>query len=312
MLGVRRSLVYELRAPVAPEPRERAPRRPPRSLAEAERAEVLSLLHSERFVDKAPAAVVAALLEEGTYKCSERTMYRILAEESELKPRRRSARRPTYARPELMATRPRQVWSWDVTWLRGPVPERFYYLYVVMDIYSRYTVGWTLAEKESTEDATTLIEATFAKEGIEPGELTLHADRGAVPRSHGVRELCDWLGIERSFSRPRVSNDNPHSESAFNTLKSMPSYPERFISYEHALAYCREYFAWYNHQHYHSGIAMLTPATVHHDKIDETIVLRQQTLNAAYSAHPERFVAGQPFAKRPPKTVYINPPLETL
>jgi putative transposase len=270
---------------------------------------VLALLHSDRFIDQAPAPVVTTLLEEGRYVCSERTMYRILAAAGQLKPRRQAARGPKHARPELMATAPNQVWTWDVTWLRGPVPEVFYYLYVILDIFSRYVVGWILAEQESGEIATALVEATYVKEGVSPGQVTLHADRGSVPRGHDVRALCDMLGIDRSFSRPRISDDNPYSEAHFKTFKYMPDYPDRFTSYEEALDYCRRFFPWYNHEHYHSGIAMLTPSDVHHDQIEEIVAIRQRTLDTAYAAHPERF-ARHPIAKRPPTTVYINPPLE--
>lgn len=302
--------MYQRRRPAA-SAKPRAPRSaPPRALDADERTKILALLDSEDYVDKAPAEIVAVLLSKGEYMCSERTMYRILAAAGQLRARRQALRRPFYAAPELLATAPNQVWSWDVTWLRGPVPGIYFFLYVILDIFSRYIVGWTLAQVESSEVAERLITATYEKEGIEPGQVIIHADRGPVPRSQTLSDLYDRLGVQSSFSRPRVSNDNPYSESYFKTHKYSAGYPDRFSDYDDALGHCRRFMPDYNHNHHHSGIAMLTPSDVHHGRVDEILVTRQQALDAAYAAHPERFVSGPPIVKRLPSAVYINPPKE--
>lgn len=267
------------------------------------------MLHSERFVDRAPEAIVATLLEEGRWLCSARTMYRLLAEEGEVRERRRQRRHPEYKRPELLATAPNQVWSWDVTWLRGPVKGRYYYLYVLLDIYSRCVVGWTLARRENTELAMRLVRETCHKQNIQPDQLTIHADRGAVPTAADLADLYRALGIERSHSRPHVSDDNPYSEAHFKTVKYAPDYPDRFASYDDAHAYCVRFMDFYNHEHRHSGIAFMTPADVHYGRTDAVLAARAATLDAAYDAHPERFVHGRPTPQRPPEVVYINPPI---
>lgn len=270
---------------------------------------MLDLLHSERFVDRAPEAIVATLLEEGRWLCSARTMYRLLAEEGEVRERRRQRRHPEYKRPELLATAPNQVWSWDVTWLRGPVKGRYYYLYVLLDIYSRCVVGWTLARRENAEIAMRLVRETCRKQNIQPDQLTIHADRGAVPTAADLADLYRALGIERSHSRPHVSDDNPYSEAHFKTLKYAPDYPDRFASYDDAHAYCVRFMDFYIHEHRHSGIAFMTPADVHYGRTDAVLAARAATLDAAYAAHPERFVHGRPTPLRPPEVVYINPPI---
>lgn len=267
------------------------------------------MLHSERFVDKAPEAIVATLLEEGRWLCSARTMYRLLAEEGEVRERRRQRRHPEYKRPELLATAPNQVWSWDVTWLRGPVKGRYYYLYVLLDIYSRCVVGWTLARRENAEIAVRLVREACRKQNIQPDQLTIHADRGAVPTAADLADLYKALGIERSHSRPHVSDDNPYSEAQFKTMKYAPDYPDRFASYDDAHAYCVRFMDFYIHQHRHSGIAFMTPADVHYGRTDAILAARTATLDAAYAAHPERFVHGRPTPQRPPEVVYINPPI---
>lgn len=270
---------------------------------------MLDLLHSERFIDRAPEAIVATLLEEGRWLCSARTMYRLLAEEGEVRERRRQRRHPEYKRPELLATAPNQVWSWDVTWLRGPVKGRYYYLYVLLDIYSRCVVGWTLARRENAEIAMRLVRETCRKQNIQPDQLTIHADRGAVPTAADLADLYRALGIERSHSRPHVSDDNPYSESQFKTVKYAPDYPDRFASYDDAHAYCDRFMDFYNHEHRHSGIAFMTPADVHYGRTDAVLAARTVALDAAYAAHPERFVHGRPTPQRPPEVVYINPPI---
>lgn len=269
---------------------------------------MLDELHSERFVDRAPEAIVATLLEEGRWLCSARTMYRLLTAEGEVRERRRQRRHPEYKRPELLATAPNQVWSWDVTWLRGPVKGRCYYLYVLLDIYSRCVVGWTLARRENAEIAARLVREACRKQDIQPDQLTIHADRGAVPTAADLADLYRAFGIERSHSRPHVSDDNPYSEAHFKTVKYAPDYPDRFASYDDAHAYCIRFMDFYNHEHRHSGIAFMTPADVHHGRTDAILAARTATLDAAYAAHPERFVHGRPTPQRPPEAVYINPP----
>lgn len=281
---------------------------PPRTLSDGERTAVLGELHAERFLDAAPAAVYATLLDEGTYLASERTMYRILAANAEVRERRDQRRHPIYAKPELLATGPRELFSWDITKLRGPAKWTHYHLYVILDVFSRYVPGWMVATHESAVLAERLIEETARKEGIEPGQLTLHADRGTSMRSKPVALLLADLGIERTHSRPHVSNDNPYSESQFRTLKYRPTFPDRFGSIEDARAFCATFFTWYNTQHRHSGIGLLTPADVHAGRAPEITAARAVTLGAAYAAHPERFVRRPPTPPAIPTAVWINPP----
>ena len=305
-LGVPRSSYYRSCRPPGPKPKKPRPR-PARALPEEQRAEVLSVLQSERFVDVAPPEVYATLLDEGIRHCSVRSMYRYLAAEGQVRERRNQLRHPHYAKPELLATGPNQVWSWDLTKLLA-ARKWTYYLYVLLDIYSRYVVGWMLAHRESGALAAKLIEETCAKQEIAPDQLMVHADRGSAPKSKTVAQLFADLGIEPSHSRPHVSNDNPFSEAQFKTLKYRPPYPKRFGSYEHALSYCRDFFDWYNGHHRHVGIAMLTPDVVHHGHADEILAARQRVLDAAYAANPERFVNGKPIVESLPSEVWINPP----
>jgi len=281
---------------------------PPRTLSGPERTAVLDALHAPRFLDAAPAAVYATLLDEGTYLASERTMYRILAANAEVRERRDQLRHPAYARPELLATGPRELFSWDITKLKGPAKWTHYHLYVILDVFSRYVPGWMVATRESAVLAERLIAETAAKEGILPGQLTIHADRGTSMRSKPVALLLADLGIERTHSRPHVSNDNPFSESQFRTLKYRPTFPDRFGSIEDARAFCHVFFTWYNTQHRHSGIGLLTPADVHAGRATEITAARAVTLDAAYAAHPERFVRRPPTPPEVPTAVWINPP----
>jgi putative transposase len=267
-------------------------------------------LHSERFVDKAPAQAWAALLDEGIYYCSIRTMYRILAEHGEVRERRNQLRHPRYHKPELLAEAPNQVWSWAITKLRGPVKWSYYYLYVILDIFSRYVTGWMLALRESAELARRLIADSCHKQDIEPHQLTLHADRGGSMRSKSVALLLADLGVTKTHSRPHVSNDNPYSESQFKTLKYCPQFPNRFGSIEDARVFCRSFFDYYNHEHRHSGIGLMTPAVVHYGCAEELTSARQQTLLQAHRAHPERFVRGTPRPPVLPLQAWINPPPE--
>ena len=304
VLGVPRASLYRGRRPA----RVGRPRpTPPRALTVVERQGVLDLLHT-RFIDQAPAQVHATLLDEGTYLCSPRTMYRVLDAAHEIKERRDQVRRPHYAAPELLATRPNEVWSWDITKLMGPAKWTYFYLYVILDIFSRYVVGWMLAPRESAALAERLIAETCAKHGIQPGQLTLHADRGASMRSKPVALLLADLGVTKTHSRPHVSNDNPFSEAQFKTLKYCPQFPERFGSIEDGRAFAQVFFPWYNHEHRHSGLGFLTPAVVHLGHATTVRAHRQQVLAAAYLAHPERFVKGRPQPADLPTVVWINPP----
>lgn len=281
---------------------------PPRALRPEERETTLAILRSERFVDKAPAQIWATLLDEGHYLCSIRTMYRILEANKEVKERRNQLRHPIYQKPELLATSPNQVWSWDITKLLGPAKWTYYYLYVILDIFSRYVVGWMLAHRESAALAKRLIEETCQKQIIVPDQLSIHADRGSSMKSKSVAFLMAALGVTKSHSRPYVSNDNPYSEAQFKTLKYCPEFPSRFGSYEDTLAFCKTFFHYYNHEHRHSGIALMTPYVVHYNLDEEIHRTRQQTLLDAYNRNPERFVLRPPKPPELPEAAWINPP----
>lgn len=305
-LSVSRATFYRRRWPqYGPRPR-RAP--PPRTLAPVERQAILARLHDPRFADLAPGQVYAQLLDDDTYLCSERTMYRLLAGADEVRDRRAQCRHPSYAAPELLATAPNQLWSWDITKLRGPAPWTWYHLYVLLDVFSRYVVGWLLAHRESATLAQRLLAATVAREGIEAGQLTVHADRGAAMTSKPVAFLLADLGITKTHSRPHVSNDNPYSEAQFKTLKYHPSFPDRFGSFEHGRAHCAAFFPWYNTEHRHSGLGWHTPHAVHHGLADRQRQHRATVLAAAYAAHPERFVRQVPVPPVLPTAAWINPP----
>ena len=359
-VGVSRATLYRHRRPAPPPPRPRAPS--PRALGPTERQAVLDVLHSPRFVDQSPTEVHATLLEEQTYLCSPRTMYRVLAAAHEVRERRAQARHPAYAAPELVATGPKQVWSWDIIKLKGPVPYLYYSLYqpvakaplhsigaasrlaalllghkcpnllprralpagrranlgatrgsttgcyVILDLFSRYVVGWMVARHENAHLAERLLAATCAKQGITPHQLTIHADRGAPMRSTLVALLFSDLGVTASHSRPRVSNDNPFSEAQFRTVKYRPEFPARFGALEHARGVSRDLFAWYNDAHHHSGLSYLTPADVHYGRAATVLAARHRTRLAAYAAHPERFVHGPPRPETMPTAVWINRP----
>jgi len=307
-MSVPRATLYRRRRPPAPSGDTDSKRRQPRALDDRERQAVLDALHSPRFADKAPAAVWAALLDEGTYHCSIRTMYRILHDHREVRERRNQLRHPNYKRPELLATGPNQVWSWDITKLLGPAKWTYYYLYVILDIYSRYVVGWMLAGREHGDLARRLIRESIDRHNVNPGELVIHSDRGPSMTSHTVAQLLATLGVVKSHGRPHVSNDNPFSESQFKTLKYRPEFPDRFGSQQDAHAFCEPFFHWYNHEHYHSGLGMLTPASVHAGRAARVLAARQATLDAAFAAHPERFVAKPPVPMALPEAVWINPP----
>jgi putative transposase len=278
-----------------------------RALSEEERQSVRDLLNGERFVDQAPAAIFTTLLDEGEYVCSVSTMYRILRAAGQCNERRQRPR-SQYHRPELMATGPNQLWSWDITKLKGPAKWTYYYLYVIMDVFSRYIVGWTISTRESASLAEILIDQTCKNQGIQPGQLTIHADRGSAMTSKPVAFLLADLGVTKTHSRPHVSNDNPYSEAQFKTLKYRPDFPECFGSIQDARSFSQAFFSWYNQEHRHSGIAMMTPENVHYGRTDQVLTVRQQTLTRAYARNPERFVSKPPTTQQVPEAAWINPP----
>ena len=282
---------------------------PPLALEDEERKGILITLHEERFVDQAPREVYSALLDEGIYLCSVRTMYRILEENEEVRERRNQLRHPHYKKPEILATAPNQVWSWDITKLRGPVKWTYYYLYVILDIFSRYVVGWMVAHREKSALARKLIEQSCDKQDIQQDQLIVHADRGPSMTSKPVALLLADLGIAKSHSRPYVSNDNPYSESQFKTMKYRPDFPERFGSIEDSRSFCHGFFRWYNMEHYHSGIAFLIPEDVHYGRAEQIIKEREKVLKMAFEKHPNRFKGKVPKPMALPKAVWINKPL---
>ena len=309
-LGVSRATVHRHRvrrdrpSAVLPQPRPT----PSRALSEEQREVVLSVLREERFVDQAPAEIYATLLDEGTYHCSIRTMYRLLAENGEVHERRRQLRHPSYQKPELLAEGPNEIWSWDITKLMGPAKWTYFYLYVIIDIFSRRVVGWCVADTESANLFKPLLEASIARHPVLPGQLTLHADRGAPMTAKATALLLAELGITKSHSRPHTSNDNPFSESHFKTLKYQPEFPKRFGCIEDARAFCRRFFDWYNQDHHHAGLGLMTPDQVHYGQVDAVYAARQQILERAYAATPERFVRKSPMPPKKPTAAWINPP----
>ncbi len=312
VLQVNRSAVYRddtrRRHLVRPVPMSTPRPPPPLALSAQEREALLAMLDSERFADSAPRTIYATLLDEGVYLGSVRTMYRLLGANGASRERRDQLRHPAYAKPELLATQSCEVWSWDITKLKGPATWTCFHLYVILDIFSRYVVGWMVAPHESAELAKHLIAETVAKQNVPPGTLTLHADRGSSMRSKLVAQLLVELEVTKSHSRPYVSDDNPYSEAQFKTLKYRPDFPERFGSIEDARAHCRQFFAWYNDCHRHSGIGYMTPASVHHGHADALYRQRTRTLESAFAAHPKRFKGIGPQPPRLPVAAWINPP----
>lgn len=307
-LGLPRSSFYRTRSPRPPKVNRPRPASS-RALTAAEQTTVRDTLNSERFADKSPYQVYAILLdEEQTYLCSISTMYRMLHQNDEVRERRNQLQHPTYSKPELLATGPNQLWSWDITKLRGPATWSYYQLYVILDVFSRYVVGWRIATRESDRLAEELIAESCFKQNIDPDQLTLHADRGPSMRSKTVAQLLLDLGVTKSHSRPHTANDNPYSEAQFKTLKYRPDYPDRFASIDEARHWSQTFFTWYNTEHRHTGLGLLTPAAVHYDQAEKLIQQRRQTLQQAYQRHPERFVKGLPQPLRPPAAVWINKP----
>ena len=285
---------------------------PPLALSATERDEVVALLDSPRFADRAPAAVYAELLDDGRYLCSIRTMYRLLATRNEVRERRAQVQRPAYVKPELLATAPNQLWSWDITKLHGPAKWTYYYLYVILDVFSRYVVGWMIAHREQKSLAVALIEATCMKQGIQPGQLTIHADRGSSMKSKPVAFLMADLGVTKSHSRPHVSDDNPYSEAQFKTMKYHPTFPDKFGSIQDARTFGRGFFPWYNDEHRHGGLGLMAPADVHYGLAELKRSLRCEVLEAAFAAHPERFRGRMPTPPALPTEAWINKPCQTI
>lgn len=312
-LGRSRATYYRCHRKSPPPPRRARESKPqPRALSPAERAEVLGVLHEERFVDQAPASIYANLLDEGRYLCSVPTMYRLLRAQDELRERRRQATHPAHVKPELVAYAPNQTWSWDITKLLGPAKWTYYYLYVVIDIFSRYVPGWLLATRESAELAERFLAETIRKHHIVSDQLTIHSDRGTSMASKTVALLLADLGVTKSHSRPHCSNDNPYSEAHFKTLKYRPEFPDRFGSIEDGRAFCQRFFRWYNDEHHHSGLGLHTPADVHFGRAPFIQLERARVLEVAYAAHPERFVRQLPLPPPLPGPAWINKPQEVL
>ena len=303
-LRTHRSLYYRHMQPSV----ERISTQPPLKLSDQEYQSVYELLVSPRFIDQAPASVVADLLDEGRYLCSERTMYRILSDHHEVKERRRGHRQVKYTKPELLASNPNELWSWDITKLKGPRTWTYYHLYVILDVYSRYVVGWMVADRESSTLAKKLIQQSCDQQSIQPKQLTLHADRGASMKSKMVAHLLSDLGVTKTHSRPHTSDDNPYSEAQFKTLKYRPDFPNRFDSLQQATQHCQAFFTWYNQQHKHSGIAMLTPESVHYGRSNDILRQRQSVIDTAAEIHPNRFKGKTPKLESLPDTVWINKP----
>lgn len=282
-------------------------RRSHRGLTDDENRALLAIMTSERFVDVAPAEIHATLLDEGRCLGSVSTMYRLLRKHAGVRERRNQLRHPSYAAPELMATGPNQLWSWDITKLKGPEKWNYYHLYVILDVFSRYVVGWLVANAECSKLAKQLLAEAIGKQELDPTQLTVHADRGTSMKSKRVAHLLADLGVTKTHSRPYTSNDNPFSESQFKTLKYRPDFPDRFGSQSDALAFSRRFFPWYNQQHRHHGIAMLTPAQVHHGLANQILDARQRVLDRAFDERPERFKR-RPVVRRLSDAVWINPP----
>jgi transposase InsO family protein len=308
-LGVSRASVMRGRARLSAPPAITRPRpRSARALTGPQQDAVLNLLHAPRFADQAPAEIYATLLDEGDYRCSIRTMYRLLNKNHEVRERRAQLRHPVYQKPELLAENPNQVWSWDITRLKGPAKWNYFYLYVILDIYSRRVVGWCVVVSESAALFKTLFDETLRKHDVIPGQLTLHADRGGPMKAKATAFLLSDLGVTRSHNRPHVSNDNPFSESHFKTLKYQPRFPKSFGCIEDARGFCRGFFDWYNQDHHHSGIGLMTPNQVHYGQVDAVHAARQLTLDQAFRRNPERFIKQTPIPPAKPTAAWINPP----
>jgi len=306
-LGLSRSNLYRWRKGPSAGPEKPRPR-PKRSITDTEKTVILSILNSDRFCDLAPRQVYATLLDEGVYHCCWRSMYRILNDHDQVRERRRQRRHKHYEKPELLATSANQLWSWDITKLKGPGTWHYYYLYVIIDVFSRYVTGFMVAKRESAELARELIRVSCRRQGIVKEQLTLHSDRGPAMKAKSVALLLSDLGVAKSHSRPHVSNDNPFSEAQFKTVKYHPTFPERFGSLEDVRGWARDFFDWYNDYHRHVSLGLMTPGMVHYGKAETVREQRKQVLKIAYTAHPERFVRGVSTPPTLPDAVWINPP----
>ncbi len=312
-LGLSRACVQHRRAIQGKPPRLPRPRQqPPRALNATQRQIVLDLLHEPRFADQVPAEIFATLLDENTYHCSIRTMYRLLGSNIAVRERRAQLRHPAYQKPELLAERPNEVWTWDITKLMGPAKWSYFYLYVILDIFSRRVVGWCIADAETASLFRPLFDDAIVKHQVPPGQLTLHADRGGPMKAKATALLLADLGVTKSHSRPHTSNDNPFSEAHFKTLKYQPQFPKRFGCIEDAKTFCRGFFDWYNQDHHHAGIGLMTPDQVHYGQADQVYAARQTTLDHAFRRNPERFVNKSPAPPAKPTAAWINPPIPTL
>jgi len=283
---------------------------PHNAISHAQRQEILSVLHSDRFIDSTPYDVYYTLLDEGCYIASIRTMYRVLFEAGESQDRRHQRNHRDAVKPELIATAPNEVWTWDITKLLSHNRFTYFHLYVMLDIFSRYVVGWMIADRECQHLAKTFIQEATLKHNIQPGQLTIHSDNGPSMTSQTVSQLLESIGVLKTHNRPYTSNDNPFSESQFKTLKYCPQFPDRFESILHAEAFCQMFFDWYNNVHYHSGILFLKPFSVHFHQADEILKNRHSILLKTYEKNPARFNNKIPVLKKL-KPVYINPPKNT-
>jgi putative transposase len=308
-LELARASFYRWGAPPGLSAEEKVRPVPSWALSGEERQGVLEVLDADRFVDQSPREIYATLLDEGTYLCSVRTLYRILEEHGEVRERRNQLTHPVYTKPELLATGPNQVWSWDITKLKGPVKWTYYYLYVLLDIFSRYVVGWMVAREESNGLARKLIEQSYEKESIGSDHLIIHSDRGSSMTSKPLALFLADLGVIKSHSRPHVSNDNPYSEAQFKTLKYRPEFPDRFGSVQDARSFCRTFFPWYNTEHHHMGIGLVTPEQAHRGWAQQIVKEREQVLKRAYELHPDRFKRGLPKPMPLPEAAWINKPV---
>lgn len=308
-LGVSRATFHRRQVAAARPPAAHRQRpTPARAIPQPERGHIIALLREPHFADLAPAEIYATLLDQGIYLCSIRTLYRILHEHQEVRERRRQLRHPVYQKPELLAQGPNQVWSWDITKLMGPSKWTYFYLYVIIDIFSRRVVGWHIADTQSAALFKPLFEDCVTKHGVAPGQLTLHADRGPSMKAKATALMLADLGVTKSHSRPYTSNDNPFSESHFKTLKYQPQFPKRFGCIQDAKAFCRHFFTWYNQHHHHLGIGLMTPDQLHYGQADQIYAARQTLLDSAFRQNPERFVNHPPRPPQKPTTVWINPP----
>lgn len=284
---------------------------PPLALSPVERQAILDVAHEQRFWDATPYQMYATLLDEGQYLGSIRTIYRVLSDNNEVRERRKQVSRPRYQKPELLATAPNEVWSWDITKLKGPAKWSYVHLYVILDIFSRYVVGWMIAHRESAVLARRLIEETCVKQQVPKDQLTLHADRGSSMKSKLVAHLLADLGVTKTHNRPHVSNDNPYSESQFKTLKYSPGFPGRFGSIQDAREFCRRFFSWYNTVHKHSGIGLMAPEHVHYGQAQHILEQRAVVLKSAFKDHEKRFKGKMPKPFPLPKAAWINKPDES-